>query len=71
MQQPAAFREITSWSEVEAAAAEIFGDMRLARAWLNKPMIRYGGSTPMQAWENGKSQLVIDMVRQAAAGFVF
>ncbi|HGM7926793.1 TPA: hypothetical protein ACKQKD_000512 [Pseudomonas aeruginosa] len=71
MEQPKAFQEMDTWSEIEEATLEIFGDPRLAKAWLHKPMIRYAGSSPAQAWEAGQQQLVIDMVRQAAAGFVF
>ena len=71
MEQPIAFREIISWREVEAATVEIFGDMRLARAWLGAPMIRYAGLSPAEVWEQGQHELVIEMVRQAAAGFVF
>ncbi|HHM5822275.1 TPA: hypothetical protein ACRNOS_001624 [Pseudomonas aeruginosa] len=71
MEQPKAFREIGTWSEIEEATLEIFGDPRLARAWLHKPMTRYAGSSAAQAWDAGQQSLVIDMVRQAAAGFVF
>ncbi|EPN9800012.1 hypothetical protein ACT5AY_001479 [Pseudomonas aeruginosa] len=71
MERPKAFGEIHTWREIEEATLEIFGDPRLASAWLHKPMIRYAGSSPAQAWETGQQQLVINMVRQAAAGFVF
>ncbi|WP_430292795.1 hypothetical protein [Pseudomonas sp. B1-22] len=71
MEQPIAFGEITSWREVEEATVEIFGDMRSARAWLGAPMIRFAGLSPAKAWEQGQHELVIEIVRQAAAGFVF
>lgn len=65
------YDDISTWAAVEDAVAELFGSRELAQAWLKKPMVRYFGLSAEQGWNSGHEQLVIEMVRQMAAGFVF
>jgi hypothetical protein len=62
---------LETWEGVEQAVCVLFGDRLLARAWLDKKMVRYGGKSPAEAWVAGEQESVRQMILQAAAGFTF
>jgi hypothetical protein len=47
---------------------QVFSDPRLARAWMRRPMPRFGGRTPAWAVRSGDPALLAAVEREAACG---
>lgn len=58
--------------DIERLALQVFGNAEKATAWLQKPMKRFAGKSPLEAArEEGNAQIIRDLLHGLDDGYLF